>query len=323
MSTPVMSPAAVPNSVKDLLMPGRDIPPELSQAVGTVAQSSGLGDALSKLTPLGLDILGKRIGALLGDMLNVDLGGMLGGALMKNEELADALRATAETPGSEAIVTLADQTLQSGYSPAVDIVVNEVPLVSVAFDVSLATLIEGALVVVRDGRMTAVQAGRAHLTASLSCQGTPIAAREVELNLPAVLRLPEAVAGGAGTAVGAVSAAAGVAGVQAAPEAGGPGAGVPGAAVPGTRAPGAAGPAPGAAVPGAATGAGAAGAGAPEAEVLAASASVVPPVGLIANGWRFTAAGAWEPATQALPGDIVNGHRLNADGTAWEPLPPE
>lgn len=283
MSIPATIPPAVPQSVKDLLFAGNDVPPELTRVAGEVAKSGGLSEALAKLTPVGLDILGSRIGALVGDMLNVDLGGMLGGALTRNAELAAAMRATAEQPGSEAVVTLADQTLQSSYSPAVDIVIDEVPLVSITFDVALATLIEGAMVIVRDGRMVAVQAARAHLAASLSCDGAPIAAREVELNLPAVLRLPQAVAGAAGTAVGAVGVVAGGAGAP------GAGAGVPGPSA--TRTPG-------------------------------APASASPPVGLIANGWRFTAAGTWEPATQSLPGDIVNGHRLNAAGTAWEPLPP-
>jgi hypothetical protein len=45
-------------------------------------------------------------------------------------------------------------------------------------------------------------------------------------------------------------------------------------------------------------------------------------VGQITNGWRFTSSGTWESVTQHQPGDIVNGLRLNAAGTEWEPLPP-
>ncbi|RXZ48385.1 hypothetical protein [Agromyces binzhouensis] len=60
-------------------------------------------------------------------------------------------------------------------------------------------------------------------------------------------------------------------------------------------------------------------------------APAVPPVpagpasryrpGEIVNGHRLNAdATAWEPVGRYRPGDIVNGHRLNSDATAWEPI---
>jgi hypothetical protein len=47
-----------------------------------------------------------------------------------------------------------------------------------------------------------------------------------------------------------------------------------------------------------------------------------PPAGTIVGGMRFTDRDAWEPVKGYEPGDIVNGHRLNAQGPAWEPLGP-
>lgn len=205
MSTPALAAGPVPQTLKDLLLPGDDLPPELTRAAGEVAKGGGLMTALTRLTPLGLDILGSRIGALLSEMLGPDIGTILGGALTKNQQIANALRDTAAQPGSEAVVPLADQTFGSTYSPAVDIVVDDVTLVSVTFDVALDAIVEGALVVVRDGRMTAVRAGRAHLSGSLSSNGMPIAAREIDLDLPAALRLPAASAAGAGAVVTGVA----------------------------------------------------------------------------------------------------------------------
>ncbi len=294
MSTPAVAAGPAPQTIKDLLLPGTDLPPELTRAVGEVAKGGGISDVLTRLTPIGLDILGSRIGALLSEMLNVDIGTIVGGALTKNQEIANALRDTAAQPGSEAVVPLADQTLGSSYSHAVDIVVDNATLLGVTFDIALDAILEGALVVVRDGRMVAVRAGRAHLSGSLSCGGALIAAREIDLDIPAALRLPAATAAGAGAVI----------------------TGVAGPAIPAS-------PPQGTAVAGLA----------PPAQVAlpmpmpvptqpAVPASVRPPVGQITNGWRFTSSGTWEPVTQHQPGDIVNGLRLNAAGTEWEPLPP-
>lgn len=243
-----------PPTVSELLLPGGTPPPELSRTAGAAAKSGGVAEALARLTPVGLDILGARIGRLVGEMLNVDLGDVVGSALTQNRAIADALRSTAEKPDTEAVVPLADHTLKSTYNPAVDIVVDGATVTSIPFDVELATQVEGALLVIKGGRIASVRAGRAVLTASLSCEGVPITERRLDLDIPAVLRLPAADA-----QVGAVAA-----------------------------------------------------------PVEATSAG---PVGLIQDGWRWTVAGTWEPAGDYRPGDIVNGHRLNATASAWEPLP--
>jgi hypothetical protein len=205
MSTAAVTAGPVPQTIKDLLLPGTDLPPELTRAAAEVAKGGGVSAALTRLTPIGLDILGSRIGALLSEMLGVDIGTIVGGALTKNQQIANALRETAAQPGSEAVVPLADQTLGSSYSPAVDIVVDDATLMSVTFDIELDATLEGALVVVRDGRMTAVRAGRAHLSGSLSSNGMPIAAREIDLDLPAALRLPAASAAAAGAVITGVA----------------------------------------------------------------------------------------------------------------------
>jgi hypothetical protein len=279
-----MSTATAPPKVKDLLLPGEEPPPAVAHAVGEAAERDGVGGALTRLTPVGLDILGARIGRLVGELLNIDLGSVIGSALTKNRAVFDALRSTAEKPGAEAVVPLADHTLTSAYSPAVDIVVDAATVTSIPFRVVLATTIEGGLLVIRGGRMVAVRAGRVRLSASLACEGVRIAEHEAELDLPAVMGLPSADAR-------------------------------PGAVV--TAPAGARAPEPWATEPAVQE----RGARGPDVQEQAVKPSA-PPVGLIENGWRFTPGGTWEPAGHPRPGDIVNGHRLNTAGTVWEPLPP-
>jgi len=292
-TVPPRATAAAP-TVSELLLPGGKPPPALARAAGAAAKREALDGALTRLTPVGLDILGSRIGRLVGEMLNVDIGSVMGSALTKSRAIADALRSTAEKPGTEAVVPLADHTLTSTYSPAVDIVVDGAAVTSIPFEVTLATEIEGGLLVINHGRIVSVRAGRAKLKASLACEGISITERQLDLDLPAVMRLPAADA-----QVGAVVTS-----------------GETGADAAGGVARGAAGGAPGGATGGAGD-PGRVGVAGPAGDATGAA----PPVGLIHKGWRWTAAGTWERAGPYRPGDIVNGHRLNATGSAWEPLP--
>lgn len=284
MKTAATPPQTNTTKLKDLLLPGEEPPTALTEAVGESAKRGGVGGALTRLTPVGLDILGSRVGRLVGELLNVDLGSVIGSALTKNRAIADALRSTAERPAAESVVPLADQTLTSTYSPAVDIIVDGVTTTSIPFQVVIATTIEGGLLVIRDGHMVAVRAGRVTLSASLACEGVRIAEREVLLDLPAAMSLP---------AAGPQVAAATTDPAQ--------------VSRPEHRTPEESGVME-----------------SPEQEQAVEEPDIraaAPPVGLIQNGWRFTPTGTWEPAGQHRPGDIVNGHRLNAEGTAWEPLP--
>ncbi len=187
-----MSTATTPLKVKDLLLPGEELPVGLTHTVSNAAKQEGVGAALTGLTAIGFDILGGRVGRLVGELLNVELGSVIGSALTKNQAIADALRSTAEKPGPEVVIPLADHTLTSEYSPSVAIVVDASTISTISFHVVLATTIEGGLLVISRGHIVALRAGRAKLSASLACEGVRIAEHTAELDLPAAMGLPAA-----------------------------------------------------------------------------------------------------------------------------------
>jgi hypothetical protein len=233
---------------------------ELARAATEAADHDGLALAITKLTPTGADLVGQEIGRMAAGFLDMDITDVIAAGWSKNQQLAQARQATAATPGSESIVTLATHTLRSDYRPAIDVLVDGVTLTSIDVHISLATTIDSAVAVVRDGRLTALQAGACTLTATVTCEGITLAERRTTVDLPAALRLPR----------------------PATPPRPRPSPVSPHQAVP---------PDP-----------------------------AEPPIGLIQNGWRYRGSGQWEHAAQHQPGDIVNGHRLNAAGTVWEPL---
>jgi hypothetical protein len=187
-----MSTITAHQTVKDLLLPGDEPPPQLTQASAAAAKRGGVYAAIAHLTPIGLDILGARIGRLLGDLLGADVGGVIGSALAKHEKIAEARHITEQDPNAEVVVTLAQHTFESTYTPAVDLIVDDEKITSILFEVRLAAKIDTGLVVVKGGRIAAVRTGRATLSATLSCEGVKVAERTEDIDFAGVLNLPSA-----------------------------------------------------------------------------------------------------------------------------------
>lgn len=234
---------------------------ELGRAATDTADQGSWAVALTKLTPTGADLLGKEIGRMAAGFLDIDITDALAAGWSKNRQLEEARQATAAAPGVEAIVTLATHTLRSNYKPSIDVLVDGTAVTTISVHISLATAIDSAVAVVRDGQITALQAGACTLTATLTCEGVTLAQRQTTIDLPAALRIPR------------------------------PAIPLPSDPPPSTPA------------------------------TVTPSGQDEPPIGLIQNGWRYQGSGQWEPADHHQPGDIVNGHRLNAAGNAWEPFP--
>ncbi|WES62876.1 hypothetical protein P0L94_10435 [Microbacter sp. GSS18] len=316
-----MTTATASTTVKDVLLPEDEPPPKLREQAAKAAEHGGVADQIARLTAIGLDIVGARIGHVVGDLLGADLGGIIGSALTKNQKIVAAITKTQNDPKAEEVVTLADQKLESSYKPSVDVIVDEKKVTSIPFEVSLETKIEGGLIVVKGGEIVAVRTGRGTITGTLKCEGVEVAKKKVDYDLAGILRMPSAdtsaTRGAAGPVVtGAAASAARAAGAAAPLPSGQPSAPAPAQA-----------PRPQASQPHAPAQPAGAAPAQPAGAAPAPSPSIPPPptpppVGFIQDGWRFTASGQWERVTHYLPGDIVNGHRLNAAGNAWEPLPP-
>jgi hypothetical protein len=178
-------------TVKQLLLPGEEPPPVLTRACATVIRGRVDG-AITRLTPIGLDILGARIGQVVGGLLNVDVGDIVGSALTKHRPIADAMRTTAADPRAEVLVTLAEHTFESDFDPSVDVIVDGATVVTIDFQVALEAHVEGGLLVIAGGRIAAVRTGRTTLSATLSCERVTIAEHHEDIDFAGVLKLPSA-----------------------------------------------------------------------------------------------------------------------------------
>lgn len=187
-----MSTTTGPVTVRQLLLPGEHPPAALTRVASAAARRGRVDATITRLTPIGLDILGARIGEVVGGLLNVDVGDIVGAALTKHRAIAEAMRATAENPRTEVLVTLAQHRFESIFSPSVDVVVDGAIVVTIAFQVDLEARVEGGLLVIAGGGIAAVRTGRTTLSATLSCEGVTIAEHHEDIDFAGVLKLPSA-----------------------------------------------------------------------------------------------------------------------------------
>jgi hypothetical protein len=71
----------------------------------------------------------------------------------------------------------------------VELLVNDVHLATVRFELAVKFVIKGLVATVQHGRLVAVHAGDCDLTAALAAEGRQLAKREAHLQLPVLVRL--------------------------------------------------------------------------------------------------------------------------------------
>ncbi len=106
----------------------------------------------------------------------------------KYAALTAAARRTAATPGSEEVVELAAHRVASTHKPEIDVLVDDVRVATLRFELSIEFVIQGLVANVAHGDLVALRAGVAYTTTRLRVEGQEIIVRESKFRLPLVLR---------------------------------------------------------------------------------------------------------------------------------------
>lgn len=121
------------------------------------------------------------------DILNLDIGDVLVGALAEYAALrAAGQRTAADTEASE-LVELVSHEISLNNQPSIDLLVDGVPVATVHLTLSLLIDVQAMTATVRAGRLTALRVGRCDVRASISVEGTTVASKQGELRLPVSL----------------------------------------------------------------------------------------------------------------------------------------
>lgn len=130
----------------------------------------------------------------------VDLKDLLVGGWRKYKDLTDAAVRTLAAIGTQELVALAAHRIVSTHQPSVDLIVKDVNVHTVVFDLTVAFDVSGVLAVVREGKLAALRGGNCLITGELALGEAPLLppverrvdlAKFVTLN-PAVRLLDEA-----------------------------------------------------------------------------------------------------------------------------------
>ncbi|CAN5622989.1 hypothetical protein BH24ACT13_BH24ACT13_05620 [soil metagenome] len=146
-------------------------------------------EALRGLSRAGRQTAGAEVASVAGALLDLDLDNLLLGGWRKHGELTAAARRTAALPGSREVVQLATHCVTSTHQPYVDLLLDDVRVTRIHFDLSVQFLIKGVLGTVGDGCLLDLVAGHCEVTATLAAEGRHLLTRRGEVELPGMVRL--------------------------------------------------------------------------------------------------------------------------------------
>jgi hypothetical protein len=141
-------------------------------------------------TRIARDAAEDQVGVVADGLLNLDLAELVVAGWRKQERLAAAAERTAANPGSSERVQLATHRISSVHRPYVELLLNDVHLANVNFELDVEFVIKALEVTVRDGRVVSLHAGQCDVSATLAAEGIRLASQQRTYGLPLVVRWP-------------------------------------------------------------------------------------------------------------------------------------
>ena len=159
--------------------------------LGPALRASGAADQIrEQLTGFTEATYGEAVAEvekISADVLNLSVGDVLVGALAGYAAVRAAGRRTAADPEATELVELVSHEISLDHQPSIDLLVDGVRVATVHLTLSLLIDVQAMTATVRAGRLTALRVGRCDVTASISVDGTTVASKQGELQLPVSL----------------------------------------------------------------------------------------------------------------------------------------
>lgn len=183
--------ATRPLTVARLLF-GEDQDPgeALARALDDKGVLGSLDTALRLVSQAGRQAADGQVATVAQGLLDLDLGDLVAAGWRKQGELAAAAERTAVNPGSSEVVQLASHRISSVHRPFVDLLVNDVLVATINFELDIEFVIRALVATVRDGHIVSLSSGSCEATATLAAEGLRLASRRARFDLPLVIRWP-------------------------------------------------------------------------------------------------------------------------------------
>jgi hypothetical protein len=148
-----------------------------------------LGAALQALSQTGREVAGGEVAAVAQQLLDMELGELAVAGWRKHAALTAAAERTLAT-GSSEVVDLASHRMTSVYRPYVELLVNDVHVATVRFELRVQFVVRALVATVRHGRLDALGFGACDVTATLSAEGLRLAEQRARLDLSLLIPVP-------------------------------------------------------------------------------------------------------------------------------------
>jgi|Tabmets5t2r1_1033131.scaffolds.fasta_scaffold04466_2 hypothetical protein len=183
--------AAQPFTVSAFLFgEDQDTEQALAQALHEHGVLGSMGTALELASEAGREAAADQVAVVAHGLLDLDLGDLVIAGWRKQGQLAAAAERTAANPGTSEVVELATHRVSSAHHPSVELLVNDVQVATVTFDLEVEFVVKALVVTVRDGHVVSLHTGACDVAATLAAEGIQLASRQAHFELPLVVRWP-------------------------------------------------------------------------------------------------------------------------------------
>jgi hypothetical protein len=191
--------AAHPLTASAFLFDDEDTGRALARALDEHGVLGSLDSALGLVAQTTREAAGDQVAAVADGVLALDLGDLVVAGWRKQGQLADAAERTAANPGTSELVELVTHRVSSVHHPYVELLVNDVRVTTVNFELDLEFEIKALVATVRDGHLVSLHSGDCDLSATLTAEGVRLASTSRHFDLPLVVRWPLLLRLGGGT----------------------------------------------------------------------------------------------------------------------------
>jgi hypothetical protein len=162
----------------------------LAQALDEKGVLGSLGAALQQVSQAGRQAADRQVATVANGLLDLDLGDLVVAGWRKQAALAAAAERTIANPGSSEVVELATHRITSVHRPFVELLINDVYVATVHFELHIEFAVKALGVTVRHGHLVSLHSGTCDVTATLSAEGVRLARRQEHFELPLLIRWP-------------------------------------------------------------------------------------------------------------------------------------
>jgi hypothetical protein len=181
---------AQPLTASAFLFEDEDTGRALARTLDQHGVLGSLDTALGLVAQTTREAAGDQVAAVADSVLDLDLGDLVVAGWRKQGQLAAAAERTAANPGTSELVELATHRVSSVHHPYVELLVNDVRVTTVNFELDLEFEIKALVATVRDGHLVSLHSGDCDLSATLTAEGIRLASRRQQFSLPVVVRWP-------------------------------------------------------------------------------------------------------------------------------------